>query len=358
MYYRAYDDRGALSFDNLHTPAIGRSFSAEAEKPKPGKTHYRTAIISDLHLGRNVAFVEYLLEFFQNITFDKLILNGDIFDGLAWMANNYKDLPEKHKRCVDAMFAFAARGGELVYVVGNHDERVTINRDIVLTSVNGKITCRVKVCQEYVHIGANGEKILATHGHQEDVWHNSIFWKAIADRADRIYEPLLQLNQVFRKAAINWLGIDLSPIAPLKFTIKKFLGIDRKVREFAERERKRFDADMVVCAHTHGAEFNPKKKYGNDGNWVENGNFMAETMDGKWELVHWHEKRKELKLIHLPKESDDNPNAEYREFTDQAGRWFFWLYPKQEKIEQNSQPPEGPRYTPEIQESIPEYAFA
>jgi len=44
--------------------------------------HYRTLIISDLHLGAPDAKYKQLTEFLEKHTFDNLILNGDIIDGL------------------------------------------------------------------------------------------------------------------------------------------------------------------------------------------------------------------------------------------------------------------------------------
>jgi UDP-2,3-diacylglucosamine pyrophosphatase LpxH len=45
------------------------------------KKHYRTIVISDVHLGTKSSKVKELLEFLKKHSFDKLILNEDIIDG-------------------------------------------------------------------------------------------------------------------------------------------------------------------------------------------------------------------------------------------------------------------------------------
>lgn len=45
------------------------------------KKHYRTIVISDVHLGTESSKAKELLEFLKKHSCDNLILNGDIIDG-------------------------------------------------------------------------------------------------------------------------------------------------------------------------------------------------------------------------------------------------------------------------------------
>jgi UDP-2,3-diacylglucosamine pyrophosphatase LpxH len=45
------------------------------------KTHFKTIVISDVHLGTSGSKVKELVNFLKMHTCDKLIMNGDIVDG-------------------------------------------------------------------------------------------------------------------------------------------------------------------------------------------------------------------------------------------------------------------------------------
>ena len=50
-------------------------------RPLSAKVHFRTLVLSDLHLGTKDAQARELLEVLRGIRCDKLILNGDIVTG-------------------------------------------------------------------------------------------------------------------------------------------------------------------------------------------------------------------------------------------------------------------------------------
>lgn len=352
MYLRTLDVDGfaRTTHENEYPFVLQRSFENKTRPEHQKSTlDFRTAIISDLHLGRRAAFSEYLLEFLNNVTFDKLIINGDGFDGL-----NYDDnIPELHKRCIDAMFAFVARGGKLVYIPGNHDEEATIDKTMRFKNREGRVL-EIKICERYTHIDANGDKNLVRHGHQDDNWHNNRFMRSIAEFADNAYEPSLRLSQAFRRAAINRTGRDISLIAPVKYGVKKLFGIDEKLRESMQADLEGGEYKRVFCGHTHHAEL--FERTGNSGNFVENGNFLAETRDGEWKLFNWSDVRKEIALGKLPNTSDINLHANFRDFTDHTLALFFKLYPKSGCILKPPTPPNRSG-TKQIQD-IPEYVCA
>ena len=45
------------------------------------RTHYRTVVLSDIHLGTSHSKVSQVNDFLSSINCDRLILNGDIIDG-------------------------------------------------------------------------------------------------------------------------------------------------------------------------------------------------------------------------------------------------------------------------------------
>ena len=65
-----------------------------------------------------------LLEFLTHNTCDTLILNGDIIDGWVIEKKKHRKLLELQKRVLDLINARAARETKVIYIAGNHDERL------------------------------------------------------------------------------------------------------------------------------------------------------------------------------------------------------------------------------------------
>lgn len=53
------------------------------------RPHYKTVIISDVHIGAPFSKVREVTEFLSSVNCDRLILNGDIIDG--WQLKNSSD---------------------------------------------------------------------------------------------------------------------------------------------------------------------------------------------------------------------------------------------------------------------------
>ena len=55
------------------------------------RPHYKTVVISDVHLGAPHSKVREVSEFLSAVDCDRLIMNGDIIDG--WQLKNSNDRP-------------------------------------------------------------------------------------------------------------------------------------------------------------------------------------------------------------------------------------------------------------------------
>ena len=53
------------------------------------RPHYKTVVISDVHLGSPHSKVREVSEFLSSVDCDRLIMNGDIVDG--WQLHNSDD---------------------------------------------------------------------------------------------------------------------------------------------------------------------------------------------------------------------------------------------------------------------------
>jgi len=198
-------------------------------------------IISDIHLGSGLSMAGKLVSELKKYKFKKLILNGDIFDGL-----NFKRLHSGHW-AVLSMIRKLSKKGEVIWIIGNHDGTIG-----ALSQLIG-----VKVYRQYIWRN-NGNKFLAIHGHQFDRFlHKNILLSGTAIFAYNLIQKVSGQNE----AVSHW----------LKNRSKSWLRLSGEVADGAIKYAKLKGADFVFCGHTHAV--NEKKRWGikyyNSGSWVE-----------------------------------------------------------------------------------------
>ncbi|MEM9981606.1 MAG: UDP-2,3-diacylglucosamine diphosphatase, partial [Bacteroidota bacterium] len=108
------------------------------------KTHHKTIVISDVHLGTSGSKTKQLIRYLKNNSCDTLVLNGDIIDG--WQLKKYGKWKRKHTRFFKAILKMIQKyKTQVVYLRGNHDDfldnilplrigNLSIQRDYVLES--------------------------------------------------------------------------------------------------------------------------------------------------------------------------------------------------------------------------------
>lgn len=185
----------------------------------------RTVVMGDIHLGSPLCRTEQLSHVLSRADFDRLILNGDIFDDL-----NFRRLKERHWAVLEKVRALAERGREVIWICGNHDGSPEALRRLL----------GVEVRMEY-EFPFRGGKVLVVHGHEFDHFH----------RATRSLDKLRGLVYGFaiwfdvpRKTAIQW--------AQRSSTI--FLRAVARVKERAVKRALDAGARYVVVGHTHHRE--------------------------------------------------------------------------------------------------------
>ena len=78
---------------------------------------------------------------------------------------------------------------------------------------------------------------------------------------------------------------------------------------------KKQKADGVICGHIHNPTIEEIKniEYKNCGDWVESCTALVEHFDGKFELVNWLNKRKEiLNSVYVEEQFDENKKEKIR----------------------------------------------
>jgi UDP-2,3-diacylglucosamine pyrophosphatase LpxH len=244
----------------------------------------RAAFISDVHLGTRGCQAELLLEFIRELDCETLYLVGDIVDG--WKLKSGWCWPQAHNDVVQKILRLARKGVTVVYIPGNHDDRV---RDFCGVHFGG-----VVVARDAIHEAADGRRYLVTHGDEFDGVVQHARWLAFL--GDWSYRGLLALNTHFNRVR-QGLGLGYwSLSAYLKHRVKDAVAfIDRFEAAMAEEARRR-GAHGVICGHIHHAEMRDigGVAYINDGDWVESCTAVIERHDGRFEIVRWLEARHAL----------------------------------------------------------------
>ena len=242
------------------------------------KTHFKTIIISDVHLGTSGSKAKQVTNFLKQHRCDKLILNGDIIDG--WQLKKYGAWKRKHTRFFKTVLKMMEdHDTQVIYLRGNHDDFL---RDDLGTSFGV-----VDVVDRTVHITAQGKSYLVIHGDQFDVVVAHAKWLAyVGDWAYRFALRInIWLNWVRRRLGFPYWSLS----AWAKHKVKNAVSVIGRFERALTQEAKDSDVDGVICGHSHFADIHDRFgiKYVNTGDWVESCTAIAETLEGELEVVRW-----------------------------------------------------------------------
>jgi UDP-2,3-diacylglucosamine pyrophosphatase LpxH len=237
----------------------------------------RTVFISDIHLGTRGCQAELLLDFIRHVECDSLYLVGDIIDG--WKLKSGWYWPQSHNDVVQKILRMARKGTRVIYVPGNHDDRV---HDFTGVHFGGVIVAR-----DAIHEGADGRRYLVVHGDAFDGVVQHARWLAFL--GDWSYRTILSLNTAYnlvrRRLGFGYWSLS----AFLKVRVKNALQfVENFERAVADEARAR-GVDGVICGHIHKAEMREIDGvlYVNDGDWVESCTALVEHFDGRLEILEW-----------------------------------------------------------------------
>lgn len=237
----------------------------------------RTVFISDIHLGTRGCQAELLLDFMRSIDCERLYLVGDIVDG--WKMKTGWYWPQSHNDVVQKILRMARKGVEVIYVPGNHDDRI---RDFCGVHFGG-----VVVARDAIHQTADGRRFLVMHGDEFDAVVQHARWLALL--GDWAYRALLASNTAINRVR-RGLGFGYwSFSAFAKTRVKKALQFIENFEQAVAEEARRRGVDGVICGHIHKAEMRDIGgiAYINDGDWVESCTAAVEHHDGRIELINW-----------------------------------------------------------------------
>ena len=238
---------------------------------------YRTVFISDIHLGTRGCQAEMLLDFIRSMECETLYLVGDIIDG--WKLKSGWYWPQPHNDVVQKVLRMARKGVQVIYVPGNHDDRV---RDFCGIHFGGVIVARDAIFET-----VTGKRYLVTHGDEFDGVIAHAKWLAFL--GDWAYRALLGLNTTWnlirRRMGFGYWSLS----AFVKVKVKNALQFIENFEMAVADEARRRGVDGVICGHIHKAEMRMIDgiEYINDGDWVESCTALVEHLDGRLQLITW-----------------------------------------------------------------------
>ncbi|PYK49838.1 MAG: UDP-2,3-diacylglucosamine hydrolase [Verrucomicrobia bacterium] len=238
---------------------------------------YRSAWISDAHLGTRGCNAAALLDFLRENDFDTLYIVGDLID--IWSLRRGIYWPQQHNDVIQKILRKARKGTHVIYIPGNHDELVS---DFCGTYGN------IEIKQTAIHVTASGERILIIHGHELDAVVQNVKWLAFA--GDVGYQFLLSLNPLInfvrRRFGLGYWSLS----AYAKRRVKDAVSFIGKFEAVVAHYAKRYRVDAVLCGHIHSAairEFGNVTYY-NCGDWVESCTALVEGEDGILSMINYH----------------------------------------------------------------------
>lgn len=263
---------------NAHTKAA--EFTTESVDAS-NSHHVRSIFLSDIHLGSGGCKAEALLEFLRDYDSDYLFLVGDIIDG--WQLKSRWYWPQAHNDVIQKILRKVRKGTRVRYIAGNHDSFV---RKFIGLTFGG-----IEVCEDYVHVTADGKRLWLTHGDYFDGVIQHSRW--ITHIGDVAYESVLVVNSHLNRLRAR-VGLPYWSLSSyLKYKVKTAVQFIATFEEAVAKEAKKRGMDAVLCGHIHHAAMREIDGvlYLNDGDWVESLTAMVEHHDGRFELVEWQKVR-------------------------------------------------------------------
>ncbi len=238
---------------------------------------YQTIWLSDVHLGTPACRAGDLIDFLSEVRANRLFLTGDIID-LQRMKSRPR-FPTQHRQVVTKLIELAGSGTEVIYIPGNHDYEF---RDLA-----GRDICGIPVMLEAAHETQDGRNLLITHGDVLDLEIRR--GTNLGQFGAAAYAMLLQLDVAINQLRSR-LGHDhLSISRRVKERLASANEYIRRFEEVAARYAAVRGFDGIVCGHIHRPCVRDIDgvTYANDGDWVEHRSALAETEDGRLQLLHW-----------------------------------------------------------------------
>lgn len=245
-----------------------------------GKRKVEIVVLSDIHLGTYGCRAKELYAYLKSVRPETLVLNGDIID--IWQFRK-RYFPKWHLKVIKQIFSMAAKGTQVYYITGNHDE--------LLRRFSSFDMGQIKLVDHLILDTALG-KTWFFHGDVFDASIQKAKW--IAKLGGWGYDFLILLNSMSNRV-LTALGREKYSFSQkIKSSVKKAVRyIDDFERTAAELAIDQHYA-AVCCGHIHQAQIRPYQNqkgetlYLNSGDWVESLTAL-EYEAGQWQIKTYQE---------------------------------------------------------------------
>ncbi len=244
------------------------------------KRQLEVVVISDVHLGTFGCRAKELYKYFKSINPDTLILNGDIIDIWQFRKSYF---PKSHLKVIKEIIAMAAKGTQVHYLTGNHDEMLRKFSDATFGNIH---------LSDKLILNVGSEKAWIFHGDIFDASIQNAKW--IAKLGGWGYDLLITINGVS-----NWcleqMGKERYSFSKaIKNSVKKAVTYISNFENTAAELAIDQGYDYVICGHIHQPQMRLVKNkegecmYLNSGDWIENLTSL-EYNNGKWNMHHYRD---------------------------------------------------------------------
>lgn len=240
------------------------------------RRRYRSVWISDVHLGTKGSQAAALLGFLKSFDCETLYIVGDLID--LWAMKRGLYWTQEHSDVIQKILRQGRRGARIVYIPGNHDERVS---DFIGTYANVRIQPRC------IHTTTDGRRLLVVHGHELDTVVQNLGW--LAHVGDVGYQVLMRLNGTVNFCRRLFGRGHWSLSAYVKAKVKNVVNFIGGFEESMVRFASDAGATGIICGHIHTAAIRKINglDYHNTGDWVESRTALVEEADGTFLLLHF-----------------------------------------------------------------------
>ncbi|MBC5993998.1 UDP-2,3-diacylglucosamine diphosphatase [Pontibacter cellulosilyticus] len=244
------------------------------------KRKVEVVVISDVHLGTYGCHAKELLAYLKSIKPDTIILNGDIIDIWQFSKSYW---PASHMRVVKYLMGLIAKGTNVYYITGNHDE--------MLRKFVGFKLGTFQIVNKLV-LELDGKRAWMFHGDVFDVTMQHSKW--LAKLGAQGYDLLILLNRMVNFFCLKLNREKVYISRNIKNRVKSAVKFINNFEKTASDIAISNGYDYVVCGHIHQPELREITNnegcvtYLNSGDWIENLTAM-EYDKGAWSLYKFRE---------------------------------------------------------------------
>lgn len=242
-------------------------------------THYRTVVVSDLHLGIRDSKAKEVVRFLRAIRCETLILNGDIIDG--WQLKRSGKWKKRHSRFFKHMLRMVDQEQtKVIYCRGNHDDFL----DEILPFEIGNFS----IVRDTI-IESAGRKYYVVHGDIFDSVTTNLKW--VAKLGDIGYNLLLWVNHLYNarrtRQGLPYYSLSQKIKARVKGAVSFVDDFEKTLAEVARQK----GCAGIITGHIHTAadKMIGDVHYLNSGDWVESLTALVETHEGVWSVLSYHD---------------------------------------------------------------------